>query len=130
MPLAEPSLARPASTRPLPSTPKPMHVVFVGPDRGLASALAATGVDVARIDGLASSDALNAAGIEDADLLVLTDIAEATAVPVAREVNGDLRVVVYSPDALPEFVRGLVDLAISPALLPATAVAEELIDAP
>ena len=103
-----------------------MHVVFIGPDRGLASALADRGAEVARVDGLGTSDSLGDAGVADADLLVLTDVDEATAVPVARELNPSLRVVVYAPDTLPEFVRGQVDLAVSPAVLDAAVVAEEL----
>lgn len=103
-----------------------MHVVFVGPDRDLGSALEARGADVARVDGVASGDALRAAGVEDAALLVLTDVGEATAVPVGRELNPSLRVVVFAPDALPEFVRGQVDLAVSPGVLSAAIVAEEL----
>lgn len=103
-----------------------MNVVFIGPDRGLGSSLANRGAAVARVDGIGSGDALREAGIEDADLLVLTDVAEATAVPVARELNPSVRVVVFAPDTLPEFVRGLVDLAVSPAVLEADVVAEEL----
>lgn len=103
-----------------------MDVVFVGPDRGLESALRDRGAAVARVDGLATGDSLGAAGIDAADLLVLTDVAEATAVPVAREVNPGVRVVVYAPDAMPEFVRAQVDLAVSPAVLDPTVVAEEL----
>ncbi|MFB6354618.1 MAG: CTP synthetase [Halobacteriales archaeon] len=103
-----------------------IHVVLVGPDRGLGPALESRGARVARVDGVGSGESLRAAGIEDADLLVLTDVGEATAVPVALEVNPELRVVVYAPDALPEFVRGQVDLAVSPALLDAAVVAEEL----
>lgn len=103
-----------------------MHVVFVGPDRGLASALETRGVEVVRVNGLANGQTLRTAGIEDADLLVLTDAGEATAVPVAREVNPGLRVVVFTRDALPEFVLGQVDLAVSPDVLDASVVAEEL----
>ncbi len=103
-----------------------MHVVFVGPDRGLGSALEGHGAEVVRVDGQANGDTLRAAGIETADLLVLTDASEATAVPVAREVNPALRVVAFTPDTLPEFVRGQVDLAVSPDVLEAAVVAEEL----
>lgn len=104
----------------------PMHVVFVGPDRGLGSALESLDVDVARVKGPATAATLEAAGVGEADLLVVTDTAEATAVPVAREANPALRVVVYSPDTLPEFVRGQVDIAVSPAVLDPAVVAEEL----
>lgn len=103
-----------------------MYVVLVGPDRDLGTALVERGVELARVDGVANGDALRSAGIEDAELLVLTDVDEATAVPVARELNPSLRVVVFAPDTLPEFVRGQVDLAVSPAVLTATVVAEEL----
>lgn len=104
-----------------------MNVVFIGPDRGLGSALADRGAAVSRINGIGSGDALRSAGIEDAELLVLTDVGEATAVPVALELNPSLRVVVYAPDTLPEFVRAQVDLAVSPAVLEAAVVAEELV---
>lgn len=103
-----------------------MYVVLVGPDRELGSALETLGTTVARVEGPATGESLRRAGIEAADLLVITDAGEATAVPVALEVNGSLRVVVYAPDTLPEFVRGQVDLAVSPAVLDAAVVAEEL----
>jgi hypothetical protein len=85
---------------------------------------------VDRIAVLANAEALGAADIENADLLVLTDAGEATAVPVALEANPRLRVVVFAPDSLPAFVRGQVDLAVSPDVLDATIVAEELARAP
>jgi len=103
-----------------------MNVVVVGPDRGIGDALAARGARVSRIEGVASGDRLREAGIESADLLVVTDVREATAVPVALELNPDLRTVVYAPESVPEFVRGTLDLAIHPDVLPVEAVAEEL----
>lgn len=103
-----------------------IHVVFVGPDRGLATALESRGAVVARVDGQANADSMRTAGIDEADLLVVTDTGEATAVPVAREINPGIRVVVFTPDSMPEFVRGQVDLAVSPAVLNADIVADEL----
>lgn len=103
-----------------------IHVVLVGPDRGLGSAFETRSARVERIDGVGSDDALRAAGIEDADLLVLTDVREATAVPVALERNPALRVVVFTPETLPEFVRAQVDIAISPDVLGAADIADEL----
>ena len=103
-----------------------MNVVIVGPDRDLATALEERGADLARVDGLANGDTLRAAGIGEADLLVLTDVGEATGIAVARELNPGLRVVVYAPDTLPEFVRGQVDLAVAPGVLAPSVVAEEL----
>ncbi|NIS33779.1 MAG: CTP synthetase, partial [Actinobacteria bacterium] len=58
-----------------------MYVVLIGPDRGLATALADSGVEIERVNGVGSGDALREAGVEAADLLVLTDVGEATAVP-------------------------------------------------
>ncbi|MFB6137580.1 MAG: CTP synthetase [Halobacteriaceae archaeon] len=104
-----------------------MDVILVGPDRGLGDALRDAGATVTRVEGLATADALAEAGIADADLLVLTDPAEATAIPVALEANPDLRVVGYTAESLPEFaVRGL-ERSLDPALYDPGVVAEELV---
>ncbi|GGN07552.1 DUF7126 family protein [Halarchaeum nitratireducens] len=103
-----------------------MNVVIVGPDRGLGDALAARGASVTRLEGVASGERLREVGIEDADLLVVTDVGEATAIPVALETNPDLRTVAYTDDSVPEFVRGQLDFAVDPAVLPVEAIAEEL----
>jgi len=104
-----------------------MRAIVVGADAdGIADALEAEGADVTRLDGVASGQRLEDAGAADADLLVLTDVGEATAIPVARELNPDLRTVAYTGDGVPEFVKGVLDLTVDPALLDATAVAEEL----
>jgi len=103
-----------------------MHVVIVGPDRGLGPALEARGARVTRLEGVASGERLREAGVAEADLLVVTDVGEATAIPVSLELNPDLRTVVYAPESVPEFVRGNLDLAVHPDVLPVEAVAEEL----
>jgi hypothetical protein len=104
-----------------------MNAIVVGPDRGIAAALETQGVDVTRIEGVASGEKLTDAGVEDAGLLVVTDAGEATAVPVAIELNADLKTVAYTPDSMPEFVKAMLDFAIDPAALSADAVAEELV---
>lgn len=103
-----------------------MKAVIVGPDRGIADALAALDVETVRVDGLATGESLDAADIAAADLLVITDAAEATAVPVAKDRNPAVRIVLYTPDAVPEFVRGQLDFAVDPDLLAPDVVAEEL----
>ncbi|MFB6218368.1 MAG: CTP synthetase [Halobacteriaceae archaeon] len=103
-----------------------MKAVVAGPDRGIADALEAEGVAVSRLDGAVTAAGLEAAGIADADLFVLTDAEEATAIPVARELNPGLRLVAYAPASLPEFAGAQVDLAVRPGVLDAAAVAEEL----
>jgi Trk K+ transport system NAD-binding subunit len=104
-----------------------MNVLVAGPDvDGIGEALGALGVDVVRVDGLANRDSLLEAGVDSADVLVLTDMNDASAIPVAKEENPDIRVVTYTRDSLPEFVRGQTDLAVDPELLSADVVAEEL----
>ncbi|MEE6209091.1 CTP synthetase [Salarchaeum sp. III] len=103
-----------------------MKAILVGPDRGLGDALSERGVSVERID-LGSAAELESAGVADADILALTDVGEATAVSVALELNDRLKTVVYSPDTIPEFVRGQLDLALDTELLDADLVAEELV---
>lgn len=103
-----------------------MKAILVGPDRGLESAFAAEGVRTVRIEGPATGAALVDAGVEEADLLVVTDVAEATAVPVAKDLNPGLRAVIYAADTMPEFVRGQVDFAVAPAVFSPEVLAEEL----
>ncbi|AKH98360.1 DUF7126 family protein [Halanaeroarchaeum sulfurireducens] len=105
-----------------------MKALIVGPDRGIETALADQGVDTRRVDGLATGESLDDAGLADADLLVITDADEATAVPVAKDRNPDVRIVFYTPQSVPEFVRGQLDLAVDPDLLGTDVVAEELVE--
>jgi len=101
--------------------------IVAGPDPdGLGDALAEEGFSVTRIEDVVSSSTLEAAGIDDAAMLVLTDVGEASGIPVAKELNPDVRVVVYSPQSLPEVATRQTDLAVDPALLDVSVVAEEL----
>ncbi|QSG06431.1 TrkA, K+ transport system, NAD-binding component [Halapricum desulfuricans] len=103
-----------------------MHVIVAGADTDeIAAAIESQGHEVTVLD-IANQSALEDAGIETAGALVLTEVAQATAIPVAKELNPDLRTLVYASESLPEFVRGQVDLAIDPELLDADTVAEEL----
>lgn len=106
-----------------------MRVVIAGPDRGIVAALSEQHVEIERIEGIVTGQALDDAGIADADLFVLTDVSEATSIPIAKDVNPDLRVIVYAPDSIPEFVSAQVDLAIAPGVLDVETVAEELVAA-
>lgn len=104
-----------------------MKAIVAGDDRdGLGGALAAAGVEVVRLDGVATRPALEEAGVHDVDLFVLTDVGQATAIPIARDLAEDLRVVVYADEALPEFVSASRVVRIDPGLLDPDAVAEEL----
>lgn len=104
-----------------------MKAIVVGPDEdGLGDALESEGVEIARIAEFGTRPALEEAGITDADAVVLTLAAGATTIPVAKDLNDDVRIVVYAEDGLPDFARRQADLIVDPALLSVQAVAEEL----
>jgi len=101
-------------------------VVAGGDPDGIGAALEAHGATVGYAEGTANRSALEAAGIADADALVLTDAGLATSVTVALECNPDLRVVIYARDSVPEFIKGQAGHIVDPALLDAETVAEEI----
>lgn len=104
------------------------EAVVAGSDPdGLGEALEERGVTVGYAEGTADRPALEDAGIVDADLLVVTDAGLATAIPVALDLNPDLRVVVYCRESIPEFAKAGAGHIVDPALLDADAVAEELV---
>ncbi|MFB6108280.1 MAG: CTP synthetase [Haloplanus sp.] len=103
------------------------RAVVAGPDAdGLGGALERAGVAVTRVEGVLTADALAEAGINAADIFVLTDMEEATAIAVVKERNPDVRVVVYSHESLPAFASGQADIAMDPDLFDTEMVAEEL----
>jgi hypothetical protein len=101
--------------------------IFAGDeDHDLVTALEAEGVTVTIIDGLATRPDLEDAGIHDADLFVVTEREQATAIPIARDLVDELQIVAYTGESLPDFVSGQELLAVDPELLDPEAVAEEL----
>jgi len=104
-----------------------MKAIFAGVDEHeLVAELEAVGYDVTVVPDVANRPALEEAGVYDADLFVLTDVGQATSIPVAKDLNEDVRVVCYTNDSLPEFVSGQEVLSVDPALLDSATVAEEL----
>lgn len=104
------------------------RAVLAGPDEdSLGEAIADQGLDIERVEGIASREALEQAGIADSSLFVLTDINGATAIPIAKECNHALQVVIYARGSLPEFASRQADLLIDPDLLEPAVVAEELV---
>lgn len=107
-----------------------MKAVVAGPDPDeLGEALREHGVDVAFAAGTATGPDLQASGIGEADLLVVTDVGLATSIPVAKDLNDSLRVVVYARESVPEFARGQAGLILDPDLLDPETVADELANA-
>jgi hypothetical protein len=107
-----------------------MEAVVAGADpRGIGEALSAADVAVVRVESPVFAEELEVAGVAEADLFVLTDLEEGISIPLAKEINPDIRAVCYGEGDLPESVGGTVDLVVDPALLDAETVAEELVAA-
>jgi len=103
-----------------------MHVIVAGVDREeIGQAIESEGHDVAFVD-VANRPALEEAGIHDAAVFALTEVEQATSISVAKDINPDLKVVVYASQSLPDFARGQADLVVDPDLIDAETVAEEL----
>ncbi|APW96433.1 CTP synthetase [Halobiforma lacisalsi AJ5] len=104
------------------------RAIVAGPDDdAIGPALEDEGVEVTRLEGVVSRPQLEEAGIVDADLYVLTDVDQATTIPIVCDLNDDLRTVVYADRTVPEFVTAQLDLAVDPALIDPSVLAEELL---
>ncbi len=106
-----------------------MRAIVAGADEeGIADALNRAGVTVTEIEGITTRERLVEAGMAEADLFVLTDVKQPTAVPMAAELNENARMVVYDRLSLPEVLSRVTDLAVDPGLLGPDTVAEELVN--
>ncbi|AFZ72237.1 DUF7126 family protein [Natronobacterium gregoryi] len=104
------------------------YAIVTGPDNAdVSPALEAEGVEVRRLQGIVSRPQLEDAGIVDADLYVLTDVDQATTIPIVCDLNDDLQTVVYADRTTPEFVKAQLDLAVDPQLIGPDVLAEELL---
>ena len=103
-------------------------VIVAGPDEhGVGEELSALGATVSRIEAVVSTTTLEDAGVDETAYLVLTDVDEATGIPVAKELNPAVTVVTYANASLPSFVAAVADLAVDPALVGPSVVAEEIV---
>ncbi|ELY44295.1 DUF7126 family protein [Natronorubrum sulfidifaciens] len=104
-----------------------MDAIVAGPDEDdIGEALEAAGADVARVTGVLSRPTLEEAGVLEAELYVLTDVSEATTIPIVCDLNDEIRTVVYARETIPDFIKGQLDLAVDPQLMDAAVVADEL----
>lgn len=101
------------------------NALIVGPDRGLTTPLTENGVEIAQVSTPVTEAVLNEAGLEETDLLFVTDAAEATAISVAKRLQSSLRIVWYAPDSVPEFVTRQLDLGVDPSLIDPDILVEE-----
>lgn len=103
-----------------------MNVVLVGSDPvDIADALDTAGHSTTIAD-VGNRPGLEEAGIHEAEVCLLTEMEQATSIAVAKDLNPDLRVVVYAEGSLPDFASRQTDLVVDPNLLGPDAVAEEL----
>ena len=103
-----------------------LQVTIAGPDdAAIADAIEAEGHEVS-IAPIGNRPGLEEAGIHEADVYLLTDLEQATSIAVAKDLNDDVRVVVYAEGSLPDFASRQTDLVVDPNLLGPEAVAEEL----
>ncbi|MEF8778999.1 MAG: CTP synthetase [Natronomonas sp.] len=103
-------------------------VVIAGSDPDdLGAALENLGATVRYAEGTADRSALEEAAIEDADMFVVTDAGLATSVSVALDCNPGLRIVMYTRDTVPDFIKGQAGHIVDPTLLDPETVAEELL---
>ncbi|MFC7059243.1 DUF7126 family protein [Halovenus salina] len=102
------------------------HVVVTGTDtHDIAGAIEEEGFAVTAVD-IGNRSVLEDADIAEAEVYVLTEAAQATSVPVAKDINSELKVVVYTEDSLADFALPQTDLILDPALFDPEEVATEL----
>ncbi len=102
------------------------HVVVVGlDDHDMQQALADAGHTVTHVD-IGNRPGLEEAGVIDADVYLLTEAKQATSISVAKDLNPDVKIVVYADESLPDFARGQADLLLDPQLFEPATVAEEI----
>lgn len=105
------------------------EVILLGSDRfELGERFRDASFGVTRLEGFPTGADLEEAGIDDALVLVVTDVNQASLIPVAREQNGSIHVVLYTTDRLPPFASAQADLAVDPSLIGPDDFTEAVID--
>ena len=84
-------------------------------------------VRVERITGIITAEALAEASIDRATVYILTDPDEATSIPLAREKNEALQILVYADHSTPDFASHIADLILDPKLFPPESVIAEIV---
>ncbi|MFW6449173.1 MAG: DUF7126 family protein [Halobacteriota archaeon] len=104
-------------------------VLLVGTDPGgLVADLEAAGLRVAHLDGTPIGPDLDEVGIAEAAVLLLTDAGQASIVPVARERNPTIAIVLYADQGFPDFASAQADLAVDRALIDVDELVDALVD--
>jgi hypothetical protein len=103
-----------------------LHAVVSGTDTyDIGDAISDAGHEVTTVD-IGNRPSLEDGGIVASDVYVLTEVEQATSIPVAKDLNPELKVVVYADGSLADFARGQADLVLDPELFDPEDVAAEL----
>ena len=103
-----------------------MKIIFFGNGGDLSSALCDQGFEVEELPAPGDIYTPPADLILDADLLVITDTSDPTGILLCRELNPDIKTIVYSQDELSDFLRPQIDFALDPRLFPPNLMVEEI----
>ena len=104
-------------------------VILIGDDPDdLEARLNERSLTVTMLDGRPIGTDLDAAGIDEATVLLLTDTQNASIIPVAHERNDRILIALYSTDRLPDFVSAQADLSVDPALIDPDSFVEAIVD--
>lgn len=104
-------------------------IILLGSDPfDLGLRLEAASFEVSKLDGYPTGVDLETVGITDALVLLVTDVKLASLIPVAREQNETIQVVLYTDDRLPPFASAQADLAVDPELVDPDEFVEAVID--
>lgn len=104
-------------------------VILLGEDGyDLVDRLKAAGLEVTTLTGFPTGADLDDAGVEDAEVVLVADVHLASLIPVARERQPTIQVIVYSTDRLPPFASAQADLAVDPTLIDPDELVAALLD--
>lgn len=104
------------------------RAIVTGSDpEGIGASLEQAGASVERVEGPVTAGILERRGIDATALFVLTDPEEATAIPLARELQPDVRIVAYTHTSLPDFATHQADLVVAPNAIDQAVLVEELL---
>lgn len=105
-------------------------LIVGGVSATLEQALREYNIEFAAVDGRATGPRLVEAGITAATQLVVTDLSQATAIPIAKDHTPSVTVITYDDQSLPEFATAQTDFALDPALVSPELLVTELLVQP
>ena len=103
-----------------------MKIIFFGSGGDLLPILSDQGFELEEIHTLEDIYSSHSDTILGADLLVITNTSDPTGILLCKELNPDIKIIVYSQNELSDFLRSQIDFALDPQLFPPDLVAEEL----